>query len=99
MSHRRENTFFTKVLANERVCGTVIDSSVWINMASTYLVEKLNLPTLPYPKPYKFRWSIASETFEVTEQIIVSFTIGKYFDMIVCDVAPLHTCHLQLGQL
>ncbi|KAL3533254.1 hypothetical protein ACH5RR_006775 [Cinchona calisaya] len=99
MSCRRKETFFTKVLVNERVCGTVIDSSIWINMASTYLVEKLNLPTFPHPKPYKFRWSTESEAFEVTEQVIISFTIGKYSDKVVCDVAPLLTCHLQLGQL
>ncbi|KAL3520030.1 hypothetical protein ACH5RR_018179 [Cinchona calisaya] len=68
-------------------------------MASTYLVEKLNLPTLPHPKPYKFQWSTESEAFKVTEKVNISFTIGKYSDKVVCDVAPLLTCHLQLGQL
>ncbi|RDX63038.1 hypothetical protein CR513_58574, partial [Mucuna pruriens] len=33
----------------------------------------------------------------VTEQVLVSFFIGKYKDEVICDVAPMHARHLLLG--
>jgi hypothetical protein len=34
----------------------IIDGGSCTNVASTILVEKLNLPTLKHPKPYKLQW-------------------------------------------
>ncbi|XP_065633623.1 uncharacterized protein LOC136069243 [Quercus suber] len=36
--------------------GMIIDGGSYTNVASTTLVEKLNLPTLKDPRPYKLQW-------------------------------------------
>ena len=33
----------------------------------------------------------------MTKQVLVSFSIGKYKDEVLCDVAPMHAGHLLLG--
>ncbi|XP_059310356.1 alpha-glucosidase-like, partial [Lycium ferocissimum] len=35
---------------------------------------------------------------KVTEQCMVSFVIGKYFDNVLCDVIPMQDCHIMLGR-
>ncbi|PKI68241.1 hypothetical protein CRG98_011377 [Punica granatum] len=39
-----------------KVCGVIIDSGSYFNVASTTLVEKLNLSTTKHPYPYKLIW-------------------------------------------
>ena len=52
-------------------------------MASTTLVEKLNLPTLKHPRPYKLQWLNDCGKVKVNKQVLVSFQLGstrmKYF--------------------
>ncbi|RDY05242.1 hypothetical protein CR513_10947, partial [Mucuna pruriens] len=38
-----------------QLCSIIIDSGSSVNVASTRLVEKLKLPTLAHPKPYKLQ--------------------------------------------
>jgi hypothetical protein len=40
----------------ENICGMIIDGENCTIVASTTIVEKLNLPTLKHPKPYKLQW-------------------------------------------
>ena len=42
-------------------------------MASTYLVEKLNLTSSKHPKPYKLQWLNDSGEVRVNKQVLVSF--------------------------
>ena len=53
LEQQRENIFHTRCHINNKVCSTIIDGGSCTNVASTTLVEKLNLPTLKHPKPYK----------------------------------------------
>ena len=46
---QRENIFHTKCHINNKVCSIIIDGGNCTNVASTTLVEKLNLPTLKHP--------------------------------------------------
>ena len=48
-----ENIFHTRCHINNKVCSIIIDDGSCANMASTTLVEKLNLPTLKHSRPYK----------------------------------------------
>ena len=66
--------------------------------ASILLVEKLNLETSMHPTPYKLKLSKGYEAIQVTEQVLISFSIGKYNDEVLCDVVPMETCHILLGQ-
>jgi len=53
MEQRRENIFHTRFLINNKVCSIIIDGGSCTIVASTTLVEKLNLLTIKHPKPYK----------------------------------------------
>ena len=53
MEQQRENIFHTRCHINNKVCSMIIDGGSCTNVASTALVENLNLPTLKHPKPYK----------------------------------------------
>jgi hypothetical protein len=55
-AQQRENIFHTRCHVNSKVCCTIIDGGSCTNMASTTLVEKLNLPTLKHSRPYKLQW-------------------------------------------
>jgi len=36
---------------------------------------------------------------KMNKQVLVSFSIGKYYDEVLCDVVLMQTCHLLLGRL
>jgi hypothetical protein len=50
---QRENIFHTRCHTNNKVCSMIIDGGSCTNVASTTLVEKLNLPILKHSRPYK----------------------------------------------
>ena len=51
-----ENIFHTCCQVNNKVCGLIIEGVSCTNVASDLLVEKLQLPTLKHPRPYKLKW-------------------------------------------
>ena len=55
MEQQRENIFHTRCHINNKVCSMIIDKGSCTNVASTTLVEKLNLLTLKHPRPYKLQ--------------------------------------------
>ncbi|MDN4193085.1 hypothetical protein DDE03_10970, partial [Bifidobacterium longum subsp. longum] len=87
---QRDNLFRTRCTIQNKVCGVIIDSGSCTNVASTTLVEKLNLATTKHPCPYKLRWLNDQGEARVTQQVRIPFSIGKtYKDEVVCDVAPM----------
>ena len=98
MEQQRENIFHTCCLINNKVCSMIIDGGSCTNVASTTLVEMLNLPTLKHPKPYKLQWLNECGEIRVKKQVLVSFSIGKHSDEVLCDVVPMHAGHLLLGR-
>jgi hypothetical protein len=68
------------------------------NVASTILIEKLNLPTLKHSKPYKLQWLNDCGEVRVDRQVLVTFSIGKYLDEVLCDIVPMHAGHILLGR-
>jgi hypothetical protein len=61
-------------------------------------VEKLALTTLKHPLPYRLQWLNECGEVKVTRQVLVALSIGKYEDEVLCDVVPMHACHLLLGR-
>jgi hypothetical protein len=98
MEQQRENIFHTRCHINNKVCSMIIDGGSCTNVASIILVEKLNLPTLKHPKPYKLQWLNDSREVKVNKQVLVFFSIGRYKDEVLCDVVPMHVGHLLLGR-
>ena len=92
-----EHIFHTRCHVKDKVCTMIIDSGSCTNVASALLVDKLNLNTIKHPKPYKLQWLNECGEIRVTKQVLISFSIGKYEDEVLCDVAPIHTGHLLLG--
>ena len=80
------------------MCSVIIDGGICTNVASTTLVEKLGLPTFEHPKPYKLQWINDSGEVKVDKQVLVSFSIGKYKDDVMCDVVPIQAGHILLGR-
>ncbi|XP_045821849.1 uncharacterized protein LOC123914712 [Trifolium pratense] len=95
---QREHIFHTRCHINDKVCSLIIDGGSCTNVASTLLVEKLSLPTLKHSNPYRLRWLNDCGDINVTKQVMISFSIGKYKDEVLCDVAPMHAGHLLLGR-
>ncbi|KAF7832974.1 Transposon Ty3-I Gag-Pol polyprotein [Senna tora] len=62
------------------------------------MVDKLGLRTLKHPRPYRLQWLNESGDLKVTKQVLISFSIGKYKDEVLCDVVPMQPSHLLLGR-
>jgi hypothetical protein len=80
------------------MCSMIIDGRSCTNVASTTLVEKLSLPLLKHPRPYKLQWLDECGEVKVNKQVLVAFTIGRYSDEVLCDVVPMHAGHILLGR-
>ena len=76
----------------------IIDGGSYTNVASTTMVEKLRMPTCKHPRPYTLQWLNDSGEVRVNKQVLVSFSIGKYEDEVLCDVVPMQAGHLLLGR-
>jgi hypothetical protein len=61
-------------------------------------VEKLALTTLKHPLSYRLQWLNECGEVKVTRQVLVALSTGKYEDEVLCDVVPMHACHLLLGR-
>ena len=62
------------------------------------MVEKLTLPTLRRPQPYKLQWLNESDEIQVTKQVVVPFRIRRYENEMLCDVVPMYASHILLGR-
>ena len=76
----------------------IIDGRICANVSSALLVEKLKLPTIKHPKPYKLQWLNDSEEVKVKKQVLESFSIRKHHDEVLYDVVPMYAFHVLLGK-
>jgi hypothetical protein len=95
---QRENIFHTRCYVKDKVCSVIIDGGSCTNVASLIMVEKLGLPLLKHPRPYKLQWLNDCGEIKVDKQVLVAIRIGKYEDQVLCDVVPMQAGHLLLGR-
>ena len=76
----------------------IIDGGSCTNVASTLLVHKLALTTNKHPRPYKLQWLNECGEVKVTRQVKIALSIERYHDEVLCDVVPMHACHILLGR-
>ena len=95
---QQDNIFHTRCHVQNKVCSVIIDGGSCTNVASTTMVEKLGMPTSQHPRPYKLQWLNDSGEVRVNKQVLVSFSIGKYEDEVLCDVVPMQDGNLLLGR-
>ena len=54
--NQRENLFHTRYLIKGKVRNMIIDGISCCNIASTDLINKLQITTIYHPRPYKLHW-------------------------------------------
>ncbi|RDX92955.1 hypothetical protein CR513_24852, partial [Mucuna pruriens] len=69
-----------------------------VKVASERLVNKLALPTIVHPRPYKLQWLSEYGELIVDRQVKIAFTLGKYKDKVLCDMVSMEATHLLLGR-
>ena len=84
----KESIFHTRCHVNNKVCSMIIDGGSCTNVACTTLVEKLGLPLLKHPRPYKLQCLNECGEIKINKQVLVNFAIGRYCDEVLCDVVP-----------
>ncbi|KAL4573498.1 hypothetical protein LXL04_020306 [Taraxacum kok-saghyz] len=95
----RNNIFQSSCTIKDKVCRFVIDSGSCENVVSEDVVKKLGLEIEKHPKPYKLAWLQNGTDVTVSQQALVSFSIGPtYKDKIMCDIVAMDACHLLLGR-
>jgi hypothetical protein len=80
------------------VCSLIIDSENCANVASTTFISKLNLCIAKHIRPYRLQWLSDSGEMKVTKQVVVSFSIIKYVDKVLCDVVSMQASYILLGR-
>jgi len=53
---QREHIFHSRCTIQGKVCSLIIDRGSYTNVASTHLVRKLGLTTIPHPGLYSLQW-------------------------------------------
>jgi len=76
----------------------IIDRGSCANVASTRVVEKLDLPTIFHIKSYKLQWLSVEGEIIVNKRVLINFAIGKYKDEVLCDVVSMEVTHILLGR-
>jgi hypothetical protein len=69
------------------VCGMIIDNESCTNVASTTLVEKLGLTTVPHPKLYSLQWLNENGEIQVTKQVCVPIMMRFCVMLCQCQLA------------
>ncbi|XP_074266785.1 uncharacterized protein LOC141590070 [Silene latifolia] len=97
-AEQRNQIFHTKCQVKDKWCSLIIDGGSCTNVASTKMVDKLGLDTIPHPKPYALHWLDDGNKVKVTKQVKVALTMGSYDDNILCDLVPMDACYILLGR-
>ena len=95
---QRDNLFHTQCLVKGTACSLVIESGSCTNVVSTMLIKRFQIPTQDHPKTYMLQWLNDNERRKVVSQPLISFTLGKYKDEVLCDVLPMHARDILLGR-
>ncbi|KAH9649343.1 hypothetical protein KPL70_025944 [Citrus sinensis] len=69
MEQYKEIIFHTRCIVNSKVCSIIIDGGSCTNVSITTLVEKLGLPLLTHPRPYRLQW--LNDCGEVQRQSVI----------------------------
>nr|GMC60508.1 Zinc finger, CCHC-type [Ipomoea batatas] len=96
---QRNNIFRAYCTVLGKVCKLIIGNGSCDNIISQALVEHLNLPTQPHPKPYKLGWIREGPSVTVSKVCRVPISIRKsYEDHVICEVIDMDACHILLGR-
>ena len=86
--------FRTRCTVKGSLCDLIIDSGSQENIISKDVGERLQLETETHPSPYVIGWIKEVGGIRVHERCKVFFFIGKYNDVVYCDVVDMDACHI-----
>jgi len=98
--HEKERIelFHIRVISKHTKIYTLFDRGSQENIISEDIVKKLNLETIPHPKPYPLGWICDNAKLHVTERCKLRFAItANFIDEVELDVIPLDICGIILG--
>jgi len=95
---QRSNLFHMKCKVGKSTALVIIDGGSCTNVVSKEFAQRLALPTLRHPKPYRLQWLDDHGEVKVTHQVKVPLNFGKVQDEVLCDVVPMDACHVLLGR-
>jgi len=96
---QRENIFHSRCTVQGKVCSLIIDGGSCANIASSSMVEKLDLQATAHSHPYTIQWLNQGKGLQVSSRCLIPLSIGKnYQDELSCDVIPMDACHILLGR-
>jgi len=75
----------------------IFDNGSQKNLVAQGLVHRLSLPTTPQPNPYQLGWAKEVPHLIVSQHCVVTFLIGPFRDIVLCDVSPLDCANLLVG--
>ncbi|CAL1405655.1 unnamed protein product [Linum trigynum] len=91
-------TSYTRCLVGEKVCSVYVNGEIKSNLISSRAVAKLGLPIRKLPVPYSLPSLEEKDSVFVTEEVSLPFRIGRYEDVVRCNVVPLKLTHVVLGK-
>lgn len=62
------------------------------------IVEKLGLQVTLYLVPYSIRWVQSRGGLKVSSRCTILIKIGKFEDVVSCDILEMDVCHILLGR-
>jgi len=95
---QRHNLFHTRGMIKEKLCRIIVDNGSCNNIASQELVDRMELKQWRHPNPYKMQWLNDCGALRVSHVVTVPFSIGRYSDLVECNVVPMQACQLLLGR-
>jgi hypothetical protein len=94
----RIEIFHIRVVSKHTKIDTLFDTGSQANLISEETAKKLNLETIPHPKPYPLGWICDNAKLQVTRRCKLRFLITAHFvDEVELDVIPLDICGIVLG--
>ena len=95
---KRIEPFHVRVISKHTKVDTLFDSGSQENLISEDLVKKLNLETIPHPKPYPLGWICKDENLQISKKCMLCFAITAHFiDTVELYVFPLDITGMVLG--
>ena len=95
---QRRSLFKSVCKVEGKCCKLIVDSGSIDNLASTEMVDKLNLRKTVHPEPYRVAWLQKVHQVLVKEQCQVKFQIRSYKDEVICEIIEMDACHILLGR-
>jgi hypothetical protein len=95
---KRIDIFHIRIIPKHTKVDTLFDSGSQVNLISEAIVKKLNLETIPHPKPYPLGWVCDNAKLQVTRKCKLKFSItANFIDEVELDVVPFDICGIVLG--